>query len=109
MLEVLSSALASLFRLPATRRYPKVKKEAAGRFRGKHIWHRDKCVHCKMCERVCPTGACTYSDKKKKPVFDLSLCIFCGECGYKCPPKAIEFSGEFALASRTKKSLFANP
>lgn len=45
------------------------------------------CIGCKMCEKVCPTGAVKVSDNFAK--IDYSLCINCGECADKCPKKVI--------------------
>ena len=45
------------------------------------------CIGCKMCEKVCPTGAIKVTDNFAK--IDYSLCINCGECANKCPKKVI--------------------
>lgn len=48
----------------------------------------DKCVNCKLCEKICPYFA--ISSKDEKVVVDTSKCFGCGLCESKCPKQAIE-------------------
>ena len=41
----------------------------------------------------------------KRPIFDLSTCIFCGECVDNCAFKALELTKEFQLACSDKADL----
>ena len=52
--------------------------------------NKDKCTHCKMCERNCPYFAIKM-DANNVPTFDASKCFRCGLCASKCPVKAIKF------------------
>ena len=43
------------------------------------------------------------------PVLDLGRCLFCDACVEVCPPKAISFTTEIAMATRTRKDLVKGP
>lgn len=45
------------------------------------------CIGCKMCERVCPSGAVTVQDNIAH--IDPEKCTNCGLCAEKCPKKII--------------------
>ncbi len=45
------------------------------------------CIGCKMCEKVCPTGAISVNDCLAS--IDPAKCIGCGACEAKCPRKII--------------------
>ena len=45
------------------------------------------CIGCKMCEKVCPTGAMTVVDNIAH--IDYETCTNCGLCAEKCPKKII--------------------
>jgi len=65
---------------------------------------------------VCPSfvitmvdvGTRKVGDKElpvKRPVFDLSTCIFCGECVDNCAFKALQLTKEYQLASPNKADM----
>ena len=52
----LREALCSLFRKPATVTTP---APAAEGYRGRLVYHADRCINCGLCMRVCSPGAIT--------------------------------------------------
>lgn len=49
------------------------------------------CVACKLCERVCPSGA--ISVKHFRAIIDYEKCTECGACAAKCPRHIIKTAG----------------
>ncbi len=97
-------ALGNLFRKPFTRRYPKEKVPTFKRFRGKLVYHPEKCIGCKRCVAVCPSAAIRFRGKGKLE-FDLKACMQCGLCVDTCPVKAITWSRDFETAGSDRDKL----
>lgn len=94
-----------LFMRPVTQEYPEKKRVLPDAFRGKPTV--EGCCACKICERVCPSGAIKIQKDEEKILFDIDLkkCIFCGNCTYYCPKGAIKMSKEYELATDNKNDL----
>ena len=103
-----SQVLRSLFKKPATSSYPFVKKPMPKNFRGKLMFHPDKCIGCKICMRDCPSAAITIKpvgEKKFIAEIDLAKCIYCAQCVDSCMKKALEATKEFELAVLDREKL----
>ncbi|MDD5308069.1 MAG: CoB--CoM heterodisulfide reductase iron-sulfur subunit A family protein [Deltaproteobacteria bacterium] len=62
------------------------------------------CSGCGLCVEVCPFGAITYDDEKRKAVFNSALCKGCGTCTQVCTAGCItarHFTVEQVLAQIT--------
>ena len=96
--------LRSLMKRPCTRMYPFVKTEPPKGFRGKMIFHVDRCISCGVCEKVCPAFAIEMVelDEKRRPLFHLGRCIYCYQCVESCPTSAIEGSKIYELADTVR-------
>jgi len=73
-------------------------------FRGKIQYDKDKCIGCKLCIKVCPSGAIEYKEEEKKIKIYLARCTFCSQCNDICPVNCLSMSNEFLLADTDKYS-----
>jgi len=104
--------LKYFFQAPTTLQYPTQKLKMAQRFRGLVDLHKEKCIICYQCVKICPTGCLAISHKqgedKKKQLeifnYNMELCCFCGLCEQVCPASAVYLNKiyEIALYSREK-------
>jgi len=115
---VLRELLASLWKGPATVRYPAERVPVPTGFRGRIAIRDDACIGCSKCALVCPTECIDMVPserevpakgrtivRKKKPEVHLFACIRCGLCEEYCPtdPKAIYLTEAFAGAGPDKE------
>jgi NADH-quinone oxidoreductase subunit I len=104
-------AFSQVFKKPSTERYPAIKKEAPEGYRGKILYHPDRCINCGMCIRVCAPGAITRTiekvDEGDKVTFEFYLgsCTFCSMCADFCPKKSIELTREYSMIAQTEEEL----
>jgi Ni,Fe-hydrogenase III small subunit/NAD-dependent dihydropyrimidine dehydrogenase PreA subunit len=81
------------------------------RFRGLPAIDSSRCpAGCRDCADACPTEAIsiapsTSSERAQDVTIDLGRCLFCPECERACPEKAIAYTGDHRLASRTREGL----
>jgi NADH-quinone oxidoreductase subunit I len=114
-----------LFKKSATIKYPEVKREIAGVYRGQHVLKRDeagaeRCTACGLCAVACPAEAITmeaaerkkgeehlYREEKYAAVYEINMlrCIFCGLCEEACPKEAI-FLTDRIVPSDLKRNEF---
>ncbi len=105
---ILSQLLSSLFKRPATTRYPAKKAVMPEGFRGKLEFCQEKCIGCKLCMRDCPSKAIVIrkiGEKKFEAELDLAKCIYCAQCVETCPKKALAITDEFELAQLERGKL----
>ena len=50
-------------------------------------YYDGKCIHCMLCEKVCPEGAI------KEGIIRKELCTACGKCVQECPAEALKGFG----------------
>lgn len=84
--------LGSLFKKPATVRYPYEKRDIPTLFpdmRGHVVNDVENCIMCGMCARVCPADALTVDRKAGNWTIDPYRCIQCSSCVHECPKKCL--------------------
>lgn len=107
----LKEAISSLFKKPSTLRYPIEKKEAPEGYRGRIVFHPDKCINCGMCIRVCAPGSITRTVEKVDEgdkvtmEFYMGSCTFCQTCADFCPKKAIELTKDYSMIAENEEDL----
>ena len=105
---MIREVLRSVFKKPATEKYPACPAPMPEKFRGKLKFDASKCIGCKMCMRDCPTGAITIrkvGEKQFEADIDLARCIYCAQCVDSCMRDALEITGEFELAQLDRQKL----
>ena len=104
-------AVSQLFSKSSCDMYPVKPSPAAPRYRGRIIFHPDKCISCGMCERVCAGGAISTTVEKTEEgdkytrVFNLGSCTFCGHCADYCNDHAIELSDDYHMVATKEEDL----
>jgi formate hydrogenlyase subunit 6/NADH:ubiquinone oxidoreductase subunit I len=99
----------SLFRKPATEKYPFERQEAPARFRGQVRYTADKCTGCMLCVKDCPADAIEIIaiDKPNKRFimrYHMDRCTYCAQCVEDCRFDCIEMSNEqWELAALNKQ------
>ena len=93
---MLGDLIGSLFRRPATVRYP-ASRTGPARLRGPVQWNRLKCTGCGVCVMDCPANALqlvTLDKSSKRFVLDYHLerCTFCSQCVQSCRQGALSMS-----------------
>lgn len=106
---MLPELLGSLFKKPATIKFPAERVPFPEGLRGRPVCNYEQCIGCRMCERDCPAAAIEMMpvDGKNKPFFHYDRCAFCGQCQDTCPRKAITMTNDYLLASDSRSKLFS--
>ena len=98
-------ALTKLFSKPSTNPYPFDPAPAKPNYRGRIVFHPDKCINCNMCERVCAGQAISHTSEPCEGgemitrQFYLGSCTFCAHCVSFCTHGAIEMSDDYHMVA----------
>ena len=107
----LKEAVKGLFSKSSCDMYPVKPAEAAPHYRGRIVYHPDKCINCMMCERVCSGNAISHTVEKTDEgdkitrTFYLGSCTFCATCADFCNHGAIEFTGDYHMIATKEEDL----
>ena len=107
-------ALSSLFKKSSCDMYPFRPSEAAPNYRGRIVFHPDKCINCNMCERVCSGNAISHVSEPTEDgeritrTFYLGSCTFCATCMDFCGHGAIEFTRDYHMIATKEEDLMVS-
>ena len=107
-------ALAGLFSKSSCAMYPVVPAPAKPNYRGRIVFHPDKCISCNMCERVCAGQAISHvsepceEGERITRSFYLGSCTFCSHCASFCTHGAIELSGDYHMIATKEEDLIVS-
>jgi formate hydrogenlyase subunit 6/NADH:ubiquinone oxidoreductase subunit I len=99
ILQISALLLKNLFRGPATRRYPAVKRAPYAATRGGVDVDPATCILCMLCQKKCPTQAIAVDRGGRTWSIRRVNCLACGACVECCPKKSIAMHPEWAKAS----------
>ena len=111
MLPFIKEAVGQLFSRPSTEKYPAVDVPAPEGYRGRIVFHADRCISCGMCERVCAGGAISTTSVETEEGtlvtrrFFLGSCTFCANCADFCVKNAIELTTDYHMVAREESEL----
>ncbi len=99
-----ATVIANLLSRPATRRYPRPRREAyrAPRSRGRIEIDIDTCIFCSACVKRCPTDALVVIRAGKEWNIDRLRCCTCNACVEVCPVKCLSMDPRYTLPTVTK-------
>ncbi len=108
---MLSDVSRSLFRRPATERYPFERREPSERLRGLLHWNPEPCTGCGLCAKDCPAGAIEMivldkASKRFVMLYHVDRCTFCAQCVKSCRQGSLSMSSdEWELAALDRDTL----
>ena len=101
----LGVTLKYLFSRPFTVEYPDVLPEVPEGWRGVHAYEVDRCIICRMCERICPVQCISIEAEGKgktarltKYQINYNWCLFCNLCVEVCPVLCLWMTRDWDLA-----------
>ncbi len=102
MFDMLGNILKNVVSKPATRMYPKEKRETYKDVRGQIGIDIDKCIFCGICSKKCPSDALVVNRNEKSWEIDHFKCVICSVCTEVCPKKCISTEADYHACAYTK-------
>lgn len=110
MFEFVPVVIKNIFKGPATRNYPFVKRPEYKQQKGHIRIDLPACIYCGMCSRKCPVNAIEVKRPDKSWSIDRFKCIQCNACVESCPKKCLYMEPQYtAPAGKKTVDLFKMP
>lgn len=113
------TALKQFGRQPHTISYPKVKTEAADRYRGFHYNDLEECIGCGNCSTICQNSAIDMiqiegiegkkGDSGLRPRVDNGRCCWCALCVEVCPTGSLSLTKDYLYVSEDPDTFLWTP
>ncbi|MCQ8894744.1 MAG: 4Fe-4S binding protein [Methanolinea sp.] len=103
--EMAKTAIITVLKRPATRRYPAVAAKKTALSRGKVTVDPSRCISCGMCMKKCPAGAiCVRKDEKTWSI-DRLKCVVCNCCVDVCPVHCLTMETDYSPCMRQHQGI----
>ena len=102
LLPIAKTIFRSLFRKPATLKYPFAPMPKDPLVRGQISIDIDSCTFCTLCALKCPTKAIAVDRKEKSWEISRFHCIVCNACTEVCPKKCLRMVNDLTPSSGEK-------
>jgi len=93
----------NLLRGPATRRYPRVRREPFANTRGRIAIEIEKCIFCGLCQRRCPPQAITVVKDERTWAIRRLYCMTCNVCVEHCPVHCLSMAREYPAPTTVRE------
>lgn len=100
--KITKTILKSLFRKPATVKYPAEPIEYADGMRGHITITEADCILCGICSKKCPTDAIEVSKNDRTWTIHRMQCIQCGHCVEVCPKHCLHMEKGYTAPDTSK-------
>ena len=101
-LSMTKTLVKSLIHGPYTLMYPLKKKEVFQYTKGSIQIDAEKCIHCGLCGRGCPTGAIEVIKEDLSWSINRLACITCGYCSENCPVHCLTMDSHYSATTVSK-------
>ena len=93
MAQLFKNIVKNLAHRPATRLYPRERREPPAGTRGHIDMDPGLCIYCGLCQKRCPANAIVVTRNPKSWTLDPYACVICGYCAEVCPKQCIYLYG----------------
>jgi ech hydrogenase subunit F len=96
-----ATAFFNLFKKPATLMYPFKPRIPFEATRGHISIEFEKCIHCTICAKKCPSDAINVDRQNKVWEIEHLRCIACGACVEACPKQCLVMNKQYRAPVNT--------
>ena len=94
--------IKSLFRKPATYKYPAAPRAFQEATRGHVEIDVSKCILCSICANKCPADAILVNRDERTWEIERMACVQCRSCVDRCPKQALSMEPDYTVPGEEK-------